>query len=569
MVSGREPAALVVRALLAQGRQADLAQSGPDRPTRTRPRRRLAEDAERLASGIAERLGLETDYVIPAFEDPAHWLLQEAKLPPNVDAAAISKLEDAEERARIARVFERGLATPGRLRAAGAALERRRRRRWVSEHWALRRERLFLMPGDSPVGFRLPLASLPWVAPAAYPYVVPADPVEPQGALPDPEALHQRVVRAGGACPRRPTGASRSARSHRPPATPTRCAPRSRSSRATAASACSCRRSETLEDYLELIACVERTAEDLGLPVHVEGYPPPVDPRLEVMKVTPDPGVIEVNVQPAASWRECVEITRELYEDARLARLGTDKFMIDGRHTGTGGGNHVVIGGATPADSPFLRRPDLLKSLIVYWQRHPALSYLFSGLFIGPTSQAPRIDEARHDSLYELEIALANIPAPGGGRIPLWLVDRLLRNLLVDVHRQHPPHRDLHRQAVLARRPDRPARPRRVPLLRDAARLAHEPRPAAAAAGADRLVLARAAGGPAGALGHRAARPLHAAPFRVGGLPRRARRPRAAPATRSSPRGSPPSASSASRSTAGSSTAACGWSCARRWSPGT
>ena len=383
-------------------------------------------DAGAFTAGLAERLGVGAAFAQPAFEDPAHWIVKEADLPINVTPAD-SKLKDAEERARIARVFGRGLNDPSgyvlpiqRWNSAAAP-------GWRSEIWQTRRGNLLLVPGDSPVGYRLPLGALPWISQAAYPYVLPADPFAERGELPDPAERLQAYQQA----PRSAEPAASQVEQQLSGddfAVRTAIAIEPRDGRLCVFMP----PTERLEDYLELLLAIEATAADLQLPVHVEGYPPPHDPRLNVIKVTPDPGVIEVNVHPATAWRECVAITRELYAEARLSRLGTEKFMIDGRHTGTGGGNHVVVGGATPADSPFLRRPDVLKSLVLYWQRHPSLSYLFSGLFIGPTSQAPRIDEARHDALYELEIALAHVPMPGMGRTPPWLIDRLLRNLLTD-----------------------------------------------------------------------------------------------------------------------------------------
>ncbi|MBB3350633.1 uncharacterized protein (DUF2126 family)/transglutaminase-like putative cysteine protease [Rhizobium sp. BK049] len=389
------------------------------------------DDAGRLLTAIAGELDVSPEYVAPAFEDPAEWLTKEANLPENVDPAN-SKLKDAEERSRIARVFDRGLTRPtGYVLPVQAWNARASGRTWTSEKWSTRRGRIFLVPGDSPVGYRLPLNSLAYIPPSQYPYINPLDPFVQRPELPDFAEDSGRPLQAAhfqpftGQQPAAPQslneigGHVRTAISVEP-----------RDGRLCVFMP----PTETLEDYLDLIASTERAAAALGLAVHIEGYPPPQDERINVIRVAPDPGVIEVNIHPSSTWKETVDITTAIYEEARQSRLGADKFMIDGRHTGTGGGNHVVVGGSNPNNSPFLRRPDLLKSLVLHWQRHPSLSYLFSGLFIGPTSQAPRIDEARHDSLYELEIALAQIPAPGRGQQPLpWLVDRLFRNLLIDV----------------------------------------------------------------------------------------------------------------------------------------
>jgi uncharacterized protein (DUF2126 family) len=382
--------------------------------------------AREFLQGVAARLDLDPAAAVPAYEDPWHFISQEQKLPENLDAAT-NRLDDPMARARLARVFERGLGVPRgyvlpvqRWNAAASP-----DRRWSSEPWKTRSGKLFLIPGDSPLGFRLPLSSLAFIPPTEYPYVVPSDPFAEYPPLPDVNPNRQRFLRGGrGEGQRRqPTTQMAAGSSAR-----TAVAVEPRDGRLCVFMP----PVSELEDYLDLLAAVEDTSAELDMPIHLEGYEPPHDPRLAVIKVTPDPGVIEVNVQPAASWDEMRAITEGLYEDAHHTRLVTEKFMLDGRHTGTGGGNHVVLGGARAADSPFLRRPDLLRSLITYWQHHPALSYLFSGMFIGPTSQAPRVDEARHDSLHELELSFAQADR-AEQPVPPWLVDRLFRHLLIDV----------------------------------------------------------------------------------------------------------------------------------------
>jgi uncharacterized protein (DUF2126 family) len=352
---------------------------------------------------------------------------------------------------------------------------------WSTGPWFFRDERMYLIPGDSPMGYRLPLDSLPWVSAGDYPYHIEQDPHSPRAPLPGSTPLrhqiHPHTVGGGfaeggtvslqgsdhgstegsgpvndhGAQSGLQTLAARMPRRGESAAWLTRtalCVEARDPQRANGPKAEKARGGRSqhlyvfmpplqqLEDYLDLLSAIEATAAGLGMKIVLEGYPPPRDPRLKMLQVTPDPGVIEVNIHPAHNWAELVEHTEFLYEAAHQTRLCAEKFMTDGRHTGTGGGNHFVLGGATPSDSPFLRKPELLGSLVAYWHNHPSLSYLFSGLFIGPTSQAPRVDEARNDQLYELEIALQEIGKNRqvhGQQMPPWLVDRTLRNILIDV----------------------------------------------------------------------------------------------------------------------------------------
>ena len=416
-----------------------------------------AEHAERFIQLLAGRLGLDPKWIIPGFEDTWYYLWKERRLPSNVDPHH-SNLRDKEERARLARIFEQGLGN-----VIGYALPIRRQGSngkavWASGPWFLRPERMYLIPGDSSMGFRLPIDSLPWVTKTDYPYVYTPDPASPRTPLPTrrPKAGQPYLaadVQPGGQAqvthyPRPTSGfgpggqALPFAKPEIPIAEDPERQPKPGESAGWIVRTALCVEprdgklhvfmppAATLEEYLEIISAIQDTAQELQLPVVIEGYTPPHDPRLHVLKVTPDPGVIEVNLHPSANWGELVERTTVLYEEARQARLGTEKFMLDGKHSGTGGGNHIVIGGETPNDSALLRRPDLLRSLVTYWQNHPALSFLFSSLFVGPTSQSPRVDEARNDSLYELEIAFKEVPEKGW--IPPWLTDRLFRYLLID-----------------------------------------------------------------------------------------------------------------------------------------
>ena len=381
------------------------------------------EDSKEFIYELSKHLGLKGKHILEAYEDPLYYIQQEGLLPNNIDLKTVDLTDDL-ERSRLNKVLSADLGAP-----VGYVLPLYwNQKAWDSSPWTFRRENMFLVPGDSALGLRLPLNSLPWV-PHEDREEVPErsiyDLIEPLGDI-DSEVSRRYSTTTEKAT--HPTEMD---------AAETRITPQWIPHTALCVEARQGRLhifvppTTELEHYLDIIASVEATSSKLEMAVVIEGYQPPHDLRLTRLPVTPDPGVIEVNIHPAASWKELVHNTTTLYEQARLTRLGTEKFMLDGRHTGTGGGNHVTLGGITPADSPILRRPDLLRSLVTYWQHHPALSYLFSGLFIGPTSQAPRVDEARNDSLYELEIAFQQMPA---GEVPApWLVDRLLRNLLVDM----------------------------------------------------------------------------------------------------------------------------------------
>ncbi len=543
MVSGRAAAALGAGHLLAHGRRAAVAGRGAVRGHALRPGPRRCRRPANSASASSRRSACRRAIVITAHEDVPKLLIDEALLPVNVDPFA-ADLTKPGERARLARLLKLGLDKP-----AGFVLPLQGRRVGDEAHGL----------GDAAAG-RCG-ASACTRSPAIRRW-----------------ACGCRSARCRTSCRRSRTSIRRSIRSRRSEPLPKRGDMKPRPGRIRGEAPREVIKTALtlemrgghvhvfmpplvrFEAYSQLLAAIEDTARALSMHVVIEGYAPPRDARVRVLAVTPDPGVIEVNIHPAASWRELIATTTTLYEEARQTRLATEKFMLDGRHMGTGGGNHVTLGGATPADSPLLRRPDLLRSLITYWQNHPALSYLFSGMFIGPTQPgAARRRGARRPPVR----ARDRVPAAGRRSSARRRGDRAAvarRSPAAPPadrpHRQHAPRRILDRQAVFARQPDRPARPARIPRVRDAAACADERRADAAAARAGRALLADALPGQADPLGHRAARSLAAAAFRRRRHARRRRRSRPRSATRSRRNGSTRSSNSASRASAPSTTTA-------------
>lgn len=409
-------------------------------------------DAEALIHEIKRRLGVD-GRIATAYEDPWHFLDQEARVPVDVDPMQ-ADLKDGEERRRLARVLNRGMQTP-----AGYALPlgRSTMSTWMSGDWAFRRGHLFLIPGDAPLGLRLPLDS---IAGIAFPLTVLEEAYPPDPRVERPKTEHEdddidadtdSEDGEGG------TSATKKAKrrasdplldsdargqAHRwvaPPST-TKWGMRT-------AICCEVREyhgSTTLftflpplpsaSDFIELVETIDAAANALGLNVVLEGYPPPKSRLLTSLVVTPDPGVLEVNMPVTDNIDEYVQALNTVYEAALYSGLHTEKYLDDGRQAGSGGGHHLTVGGPTPLTSPFLQRPALLGRLLSFVQHHPSLSYMFTGLFVGPTSQAPRIDEARHDSLYELELAIGQLERrPWGDNPPPWYADMLFRHLLVDV----------------------------------------------------------------------------------------------------------------------------------------
>ena len=352
------------------------------------------KDALTFLRALSQRLAVTADNILPAFE-------------PSGEDAEVGECS--------------GYVLPLRRRQPEGKLA------WSSQLWFDRPARFELSAGDSPIGFRIPVAAMPFVAPDTLTYDCE---IEANGEVSQRAKLPQHLARRPELFKQAPAADQLPAVNADSDSAPELIRP----------SLCVQVRDgriyvflpyvPVLADFLDMVAAVEDTARFLGTPVWVEGYAAPSDSRMHCFSLTPDPGVLEVNLPPTSEWDELEALNALLAEEAAQHRLIAGKFEYDGTHLATGGGSHITVGGPSVADSPILRRPDVLRSMVTFWQNHPSLSYLFSGMYVGPTSQYPRVDEARVDALYELEVAFAHLPEKD---CPPEIVDGLFRNLLVDV----------------------------------------------------------------------------------------------------------------------------------------
>ena len=410
-------------------------------------------DAGHFAEMLARKLGVFPEFVMPAHEDQLYELWQNrAHIQFKPPSEALSN--PVQRRALAVKLSQTRLEPVGYvlpLRWDGVA------GRCISGAWTFRRGALYLVPGDSPMGFRLPLDALP----AGDDSAEPLDPErchfedrpllaslygEPSARLtsfihtpPAPEATDQDGVQGLARVPR--TALCAQMRNGRlwvflPPLT-------------------------HLEHWLELVNAIEATALSLGLPVQLEGYEPPEDFRLQRLSIEPEAGVLRVTLPQAGSWEQLQGLLATAYTEAANLGLLAERIGQDGARQAAGGEADILLVGALPPLSPFLLRPQLLHSLIAYWQQHPALSYLFAGRLIGQSGPAPRPDEGRDDALYELDIALSRMPRDedSAPSVP----DRMLRHLLADsagdikkaeirVDQLYPPDRSSQRLGRIALR---------------------------------------------------------------------------------------------------------------------
>jgi len=377
--------------------------------------------AKKFTENLTQALCIPKISIKEAYEDAPYYLLRERFLP--IEGKLIKAAEKDDEVKKLLNIDKSMLGKPKGF--VLPLIYSIKRKKWISNTWKFRNKFMMLIPGDSPIGYRLPLNSIPYIKESEREIPPERSNFGEFENLPKRKIIDKKIENNF---------------KKKLTAKETEYLKKDKNGYVRTALCVEPRNGKLhiflppityAEHYIELIAAIEFTAKKTGIKILIEGYEPPRDPRTNHFHITPDPGVIEVNVHPAKNWDDLKQINEVLFEEAKQTMLTAEKFMIDGRRVGTGGGNHITLGGITPTDSPWLRRPDLLKSVISYWQNHPGLSYLFSSIFIGPTSQAPRIDEARNDSLYELEIALQQFNRKN--KIPTYLVDRLLRNILVDL----------------------------------------------------------------------------------------------------------------------------------------